>query len=164
MMMTMMTCQFQWWRKPEHPEETGVTDKLSHTVFAQCQDWTWAAAVWNRLQSNALAHWATEAPRGKWSLTPSVVSEPWYLAIYSYGTKKSVFQTIFAVPMKLSFINIDCKLRTITLILDEKWGISCGTLGGQPRSFSRANLHPTQVIRPNPTFTAYEQKIHQRTI
>ena len=34
MMMMMMKCQFHWWRKLEHPEETKdlpqVTDKLSH--------------------------------------------------------------------------------------------------------------------------------------
>ena len=34
MMMMMMKCQFNWWRKPEYPEETidlrQVTDKLSH--------------------------------------------------------------------------------------------------------------------------------------
>ena len=43
MMMMMMKCQFHWWRKLEHPEETKdlqqVTDKLSHMylVCAQSQ-------------------------------------------------------------------------------------------------------------------------------
>ena len=44
-----------------------------------------------------------------------------------------------------------------------KWGISCGTLAGQPRPSSpRANLHPTQAIRPNvlKILTLHAHKIH----
>ena len=53
------------------------------------------------------------------------------------------------IPMKWSFIKM-IKWWTITLILLEKWGISCDTLVDQPHPSSpHATLHPTQSIRPN---------------
>ena len=40
-MMIMMNCQFDWWRKPEHPEETTdlrqvTDDTFTHVLYGPC--------------------------------------------------------------------------------------------------------------------------------
>ena len=93
-LMMMMKCQFHWWRKPEHPEETTeLRQELTnfHTCVlcpvpgsnSACSG-VKSGDLW-RHESNATAHWATEAPSPATCVSKDIEVVTWHR--YNYGTR-----------------------------------------------------------------------------
>ena len=68
--MMLMKCQFHWWRKPEHQEESTDLQQVTDNIHTDglCPDPVpnsgRSGVKAGDHESNALAHWATEAPFG----------------------------------------------------------------------------------------------------